>query len=301
VVERFFLGIAGDGTGCHARLVSADGTVLGLGVGGAVDLSRGPDHAWGAIIPAVEGALAAAGLGRAALAQSVAGLGLAGIASDTDALALVAASPVAFADIAVANLTHTACLGALAGRDGAILIAGDTDNAGYALLGGMVHQIGGWNFPHADDASAAALGRRVSAAVLRAVDGLAPHGGLTCRVLASLNDDPAALLAWLRRAGPADYVSLAAWALEMAMAGDGIAIALVAETVDHLTAQLRRLTELGAHDICLTGALGDVLRDWLPPWARRQLRQAQGDAIDGAILLILQKISRGLALADNEC
>jgi glucosamine kinase len=239
-------------------------------------------------MPALNNALAQAGLDRAALAHGLVGVGLAGINGDDEAQALAAASPAAFVDIAIASLAHTACLGAFAGRDGAILMAGDTDNIGYALLGGVAHQIGGWDFPLADDASAAALGRSVVHAVLRSVDGLAAHNDLSRQVLASHSNDPARFLAWLRTAGPADYASLAPPVLEMAMAGDSVAIALVSQTAEILTAQIRRLTELGVNSICLMGTLGDALRDWLPPPERARLKPAQGDTVDGAIFLISQ-------------
>jgi len=278
-----FLGVDGGGTGCRARLVDAAGTVLGEGKAGAANIRLGLDVSWSQILQATDQALAQAGLERAALPRIRAGLGLAGITGPADS-ARVAASAPDFAGIAAETDAHTACLGAFGGRDGAILILG-TGSAGYAIVDGASHPIGGWGFEISDDGSGAQLGREAVRAAVRAYDGLGPVSNFTTAIMARLGGHPPDVVAWVNSAKPGDFGRMAPLVIEFARQGDPVAVALIQQAVAHIDNFINRLIELGAGRVALMGGLGPVLADWLDDATRGVLATAEGDAMDGAVLL----------------
>ncbi|GGF27924.1 glucosamine kinase GspK [Aliidongia dinghuensis] len=285
---ELYLGVDGGGTGCRARLVDGAGRRLGDGKAGAANIRLGLDASWRQILVAADEALAEAGLDRRAFPRIHAGLGLAGITDAADAARVVVAAPD-FAHVAAETDAHTACLGAFGGRDGAILILG-TGSAGYALVGGCGHPIGGWGFEISDDGSGAQLGREAIRAAVRAYDGLGPESDLTRAIMARLGGHPPQVVAWVGGAKPGDYGSLAPTVLDHAGAGDPVATALVQATADHVAHFVDRLLALGAaHDrrgrVALMGGLAPAITGWLAPRTRACLAAPEGDAMDGAILL----------------
>ncbi|HVJ55277.1 MAG TPA: BadF/BadG/BcrA/BcrD ATPase family protein [Aliidongia sp.] len=285
-----FLGVDGGGTGCRARLVDAAGNRLGEGKGGPANIRLSLEVSWGQILAAMDQALGRAGLDRDALPRIHAGLGLAGITGPADSARVASAAPP-FASIAAETDSHTACLGAFGGQDGAILIIG-TGSAGYAFVGGQSHQVGGWGFEVSDDGSGAQIGREAVRAALCAHDGLGPASGLTGAVMTRLGGHPAEIVAWVNGARPADYGSLAPLAFEWAATGDAVAIGLIRQAADHVDHFARRLTRLGAARIALMGGLAPALGGWLSPWLRSLLAEPEGDAMDGAVLLARRTAGR---------
>jgi glucosamine kinase len=278
-----YLGVDGGGTGCRARLVDAAGTVLGEGKAGAANIRLGLDVSWRQILLAADQALDQAGLDRTALPRIHAGLGLAGITGPADAARVVAAAPN-FAGVAAETDAHTACLGAFGGRDGAILILG-TGSAGYAIVDGVSHPIGGWGFEISDDGSGAQLGREAVRAAVRAYDGLGPASNFTLAIMARLGGHPPDVVAWVNGAKPGDYGSMAPLVLDFARRNDPVAVDLVRQAAGHVENFIRRLVALGAGRVALMGGLGPVLEDWLDDKSRGVLAAAEGDAMDGAVLL----------------
>ncbi|MFV3075762.1 BadF/BadG/BcrA/BcrD ATPase family protein [Niveispirillum fermenti] len=282
-----FIGIDGGGTRCRARLADAGGATLAEGVGGAANIRLGLDVAWSAIMVAVDAALAAAGMGREPLAGAFIGLGLAGITGDADRQRVTATAPVTFAGILSDTDAFTACLGAHAGADGAILISG-TGSAAQIITGGQGRGIGGWGFEVSDDGSGAALGREAVRAALRGHDGLGPETAMTRAIMERLGGDPPAIVAWVGTARPGDYGALVPLVLDHARQGDGVAARLVREQADHLVNHIVRLRALDAPAICLMGGLAPVLLEWMPPWVNGVLSAPKGDAMAGAILLAMR-------------
>lgn len=279
----YFLGVDGGGTQCRARLRAADGRLLGEGRGGPANIRLGLKTAWQNLNHAIDQALHEAGLSRADLPRVSAGLGLAGITNDADIRDVEANAPK-FAALHIATDAHVACLGAFSGRDGAILIAG-TGSAGYALVAGQGHPVGGWGFEVGDDGSAAGLGRCAVHAALEAHDGIRPATGMTRYLLEKLGGSTASVIAFASTATPRDYGVLAPEIMRFAEAGDEAAVSVVQETCRHVERFLKRLHDLGAPRICLVGGLSQPLRPWLSPWARNLLADAETDATEGAILL----------------
>jgi glucosamine kinase len=137
-----------------------------------------------------------------------------------------------------------------------------------------------------DDGSGAQIGREAVRAALRAHDGLGPASGFTRAVMDRLGGQPPAVVAWVNGARPSDYGGLAPLVIDHAGAGDPVAVGLIRQAADHVENFIRRLVELGASRVCLMGGLAPILEDWLPPGARGVLARAEGDAMDGAILMV---------------
>ncbi|MBB6251155.1 BadF/BadG/BcrA/BcrD ATPase family protein [Nitrospirillum iridis] len=281
--EHFYLGVDGGGTKCRARLRTADGLLLGEGLGGPANIRLGLDRAWSSILDAIQKALAQAGLDASAFARLHVGMGLAGIVTPADRVRTRATAPT-FASLSTETDAHTACLGAFSGRDGAILIAG-TGSAGYALINGQGHAVGGWGFEVSDEGSGASIGREAIRVALRAHDNLSPETGLTRQVRQRLGGSPAAIIAWVNDAGPADYGHLAPDVLAHAAQGDAVACAILAKAAKELEVYIRHLHALGAPHLCLMGGLSTPLTPWLSPWARSLLVEPEGDALEGALLM----------------
>ncbi|MGB8844015.1 MAG: BadF/BadG/BcrA/BcrD ATPase family protein [Aliidongia sp.] len=278
-----FLGVDGGGSGCRVRLADGEGLVLGSAAGGPGNIRLGLDAVWAAILAATDQALAQAGFDRAALSRIHAGLGLAGIVSPADAARIRAAGPD-FAGVGIATDSHAACLGAFAGADGGIVIVG-TGSAGYALIGGVPHAVGGWGFEVSDQGSGADIGREAIRAALLGHDGLGPHTDFSRDLMARLGGHPAEIVAWAGTARPRDYAELVRQALEFAERGDPIATAILKRAAGQISRLIERLQEMGAAEICLMGGLGPTLETWLPPSIRGVLVKPRGDAVDGALHL----------------
>src|SRR5579859_5315205 len=276
-----FLGVDGGGTGCRVRLVDAAGRRLGEGEAGPANIRLGLEASWRQIMLATGLALGSVGLDGDALPRLHVGLGLAGITGPADA-----------ARVAVETDAHTACLGAFAGQDGAILILG-TGSIGYALIGGQPRSVGGWGFEISDDGSGAQLGREAVRAAVRAYDELVAPSDFTDAVMARLGGHPREVVAWVNDAKPADYGRLAPLVLDHARRNDPVAVALVREAAGHVANLVRRLAALGAGRVAPMGGLAPALEDWLDDGTRRMLVAAEGDAVDGALLLARRTIGRG--------
>ena len=287
---RYVIGVDGGGTSARARLLDAEGRLLGEGNGGPGNVRLGLGVAWTNIMRAIDGALAAAGLARAALERTTVALGLAGIVDEADAAAAIAAGPAFGRAVAVSD-AHIACLGAFDGGDGAILITG-TGSAAHAIIDGHGRPFFGWGFEVDDKGSAAALGRSAIAAALEARDGLAPETALTRDVRERIGGTAGAMVQWITAARPKDYGTLAPHVFAAAGAGDEVAVSLIQGAAVDVDRMVRRLGEAGARRTCLMGGMAPHIAPWLAPSTRDALALPQQDALGGAILLARHTINR---------
>lgn len=278
-----FLGIDGGGTGCRARLVDAAGIVLGEGEAGAANLTLGIEVAAAAVRLAADRAFASAGLGEEDRRCTSLGLGLAA-ANVPELAAGFARIAWQFRHVVLASDAVTACLGAHAGEDGAILILG-TGSHGLSLVSGRATPIGGWGFLLGDDASGAALGRALLRWAVAAVDGLSERSPLTDSALVAFNGEPAKAVAWARTAAPRDYARHARDIVEHAAAGDPVAVALMKRAAEDVERMIGRLVALGAPRVALAGGLAGPYRRWLSAASETVLVEPKSDALDGAIRL----------------
>jgi len=278
-----FLAVDGGGTGCRARLETADGVILGRGLAGPAATRFGIDKTWAAISLAAKNAYSEAGLDPAKTSNVSAGIGVAGISRENARKTLEAQSH-SFASVKFASDGEIACLGAHNGGDGAIVIVG-TGSCGQALIGGEGIQIGGYGFPISDEGSGAYLGLRAIRQAMLAHDGRLPKTALLSEVLDRFEHDPRKVVQWMDRSTATDYATFAPIVVRHGDEGEPTARRIMQDAASKIDAICRALFDRGAPRLTLIGGLASVMEKWLAPDLRSKLSPQLGDSLDGAAIL----------------
>ena len=281
-VPDYFIGVDGGATRTRARLRDAKGACLAEAEGGGSNIHVDFAAALAAMRDVIRKVMErgrVAGDARAAV-----GFGLAGLTGEADAKRVVAAFP-GYALARAANDATTACLGAHAGADGGLVIAG-TGSAAMARVGAKETIIGGRGFILGDDGSGAHIGLEAVRAAVRAFDRLGPSSALTEEILTEFGGDVLAMLRWARTAKPGDYGAFAPRVFGHAAAGDLIALGIVRSAARGVEAHVKGAAALGAKRVALVGGIGAAVRPYLDPEAAKLLTAPLYDATDGAILLV---------------
>ncbi len=277
------VGVDGGATRCRARVRDGDGAVLAEAEGEAANIHVDFPAAVSVMRAVVGEALLKAGIGTADYARVAVGLGLAGLNDATDAERVVAAFP-GYKLARAANDATTACIGAHAGADGGLVIAG-TGSAAVARIGGSETIVGGRGFALGDDGAGAHIELDALRAATRAYDGLAPESALTRDILGEFGGDVVALIRWARAAKPGDYGTFAPRVFDCATEGDPVALAIAGSAARAIGELTRRVVALGAQRVALVGGVGEALRPYLDPEIDALLTRPLYDATDGAILM----------------
>jgi glucosamine kinase len=282
-----FLGIDAGGTNCRARLVDADGNVLGSGHAGPANLTVGVDKAHKAVMAASAQAFAKAGLGRAAMRRTHAGMGVAG-ADDPGQARRMAARRFGFASVTIRSDAETACIGAHGGRDGGVLVLGTGSN-GIVRKRGKLGRVSGDGFLISDLGSGAVVGHAAARQALAAHQRLITPSPFTRRLMRRFDNDPVKMRTWALAATPSHWGELAPLVFAFADKADPVARQLVADAVADVIRILDRMVALGARRIALTGGLADSYARRLPRRLARIIVPAQQDALSGAIDLARER------------
>lgn len=276
----YFLGIDGGGSRCRGRIRDQQGQLLGEAIGGSSNIYQSFNGALANIIATAAEAAAKAGLTTAELH---AGLGLAGLVTSIGAEKIAAAS-LPFASVIADNDAYAACVGAFAGGDGGIVVAG-TGSIGFALIGGERHMVGGWGFALGDHGSGAWLGHHAVRRAALAIDGLLQPTPLIEKVLARVGRTRFDLSRWSEQAMPKDYAEMAPAVFASASSGDVVGMTIVIEGAAAISNLGRGLLARGAGHICLLGGLAQVYPPYLDADVKKALAAPQADAMDGAIMM----------------
>jgi len=282
-MTTLLLGVDGGGTACRARLCEPSGRVLGEGAGGPANIRFGLEESFAAAREAALQCLAAAGLNGGHLERLVACLGLAGAEEPQlrDAAQRLAHP---YRATLVTSDAHVACVGAHGGGDGAVIVVG-TGSAGWAIVGGKQHRVGGWGFPVSDEGSGSWLGCEAVRRTLWAHDGRIAATPLLDALARHFAGDPHRIVGWMHDARPRDFASLAPLIVEHAARGDAVGSELMRMAAGHVDAMARRLIACGAPKLALAGGLAPALTPWLGSETRRRQVTPAGDALDGALSL----------------
>ena len=263
--------------------------MLGRGIAGPAATRFGFDASWAAIEQAARNAFGEAGLDPAVCQDVHAGVGVAGLSRAGARLALEA-KPHPFASVRFVTDGEIACLGAHAGRDGAIVIVG-TGSCGIGLFEERMLKVGGYGFPVSDEGSGAALGLAAMRLALLAHDGRTDRTALLDELMRCFSNEPNEIVGWMDKATATDYAAFAPIIVRHAEVGDAAARRIMQTGASAIEGICRRLFERGAPRLSLIGGLASVMEAWLAPDLRRRLSPAEGDALDGAAILA----RRGLA------
>ena len=283
MAAAYFLGIDGGGTNCRARVRDAAGRLIGEASGGPSNIATDPIEAIANIAKVAEAAFARGGLSPAHLAQCSACFGLAG-ANMAGATARVEAHSWPFQKLRIEHDGIIACVGAHAGKDGAIASIG-TGAVYVVSIGGKVSTFGGWGFMLSDQGSGADLGREALRRSLYARDGVIEATPFTDAVWARFDRSIEKLQEFVESAKPRDYGALAPLLFEYAKRGDAIARFIVERGQTGVTLVLDHIVKLGIRRIVLLGSVGRAYRDYLPDRFLPNLVPPLHDPLDGAILL----------------
>lgn len=275
-----YLGVDGGGTGCRVALADGQGRVLARAEAGAANIASNPEGALANILTASRSAAMQA-LGTAddaALGRIRAGLGLAGANASGAALWLGAHLP--FAATRIETDAVTAVKGALGQADGIVAAMG-TGSVFAVQTHGHVRQIGGWGFWLGDEGSGAVLGRALLARALRAFDGVVPMSPLLQSVLEEFAT-PDKLVGFSLTARPGDYARFAPRLLD---SDDPAALTITADAVAQVRATIAALQPKTVLPMTFIGGLGPAYAQRISDWPQRQ---AQGSALDGALMLAME-------------
>ncbi len=278
--SAYFLGIDGGGSKCRARIRDVHGKICGEAIGGPSNIYQDFEGAVSVIIATADEAARKSGL----LTNSLhAGLGLAGIVTSVSADKLVAAK-LPFLSVTVDNDAYAACLGAFAGGDGGIVIAG-TGSIGLAVIDGVRHMVGGWGFAVGDHGSGAWVGHHAVRRAALAIDGLLQPTKLIEEVFAQTGSTRFELSKWAEHATPKDYAQFAPVIFERAALGDVQGMMIVIEGAAAISNLGRALLARGAKQLCLLGGLSHAYPPYLDADVKRALVKPDADAMDGAIMM----------------
>lgn len=280
---RYFVGIDGGGTSCRARIVDRNGNVLGEAKTGSANILLGADAAMKSIQDAIATAASLAQLSDSDFAFMSVGLALAG-AEQKEAWYHFMSQPHPYAAITLNTDAYGACLGAWAGKDGAILIAG-TGSCGIFLHQGQQIVVGGREFPISDQGGGAIMGLRLIQQVLLSVDGIVAQTPLAKEILAHFDQDIDAIVSWSKTARPCDYGQFSPQIFAYANQGDSLGISLLNQTAADIEMWMQALINKGANKICLMGSIAERIQPWLVPPMQQHIAKPQGDAMDGAIAM----------------
>lgn len=288
---RYQVGVDGGGTHTRLRLVDEQGRLLGQGEAGPSALGQGVEQAWLHLGQALRQAAAQAGLAGLGWQQCAVGLGLSGAGVAGQAQAFLNAAPRCHA-LALDNDGFTSVLGAHGGQAGAVVIAG-TGAVGESMAAdGTRSTVGGWGWQHGDEGSGAWLGRGALRHAQRALDGRERAGHLAQAVWEIGGCCTSSLLDWGLTAGQQRLATLAPLVFEHEER-DPAAAALVAEAVRELELLAATLDPSGALPVALSGSVALRLAPRFSDLLRARCVEPQGDAMDGALLLV----RRGLEIS----
>ncbi len=294
-MQDIYIGVDGGATRLTLRMENAAGELLGSGRGGSANIRLSVDATWHALRTALQTALDAAGLRlEDKNLRFHMGLGLAGC-EVKEAVTAFLAYTHDFASLRLITDAHAACLGAHAGAEGAIIIAG-TGSLGFQVQKGKTLQVGGWGFPQDDDGSGAWLGLQAARLTFHWLDGRANASRLVESVFDFFNADVEKFATWANRANSSEFARLAPLVIRQAEDNQSDAVQLMqqaAAAIDLLGVVLHKhqLAEGYVLPCSLAGGIAEFLLPWLSEDLRARLVPAKADACAGALWLIRQHVA----------
>jgi len=304
VTQHLFIGVDGGATKCIVRLEDEAGRLLGRESSGPANIRYSIDQTWDSIQSALDKILQQLSLSLDSDGhQFHAGMGLAGC-EVLEAYQAFLKSTHPFATLVVSTDSHTACLGAHGGGDGAIIIAG-TGVVGFQNQAGRTVKVGGFGFPHDDDGGGAWLGLQAVKTTLQWRDGRLPASGLAEIIYEHFGRDENRLVSWATQANSTLFAELAPFVIQQSQAGDAVSVALMHEAgraIDRVGQALYNAqSDLSTPLPCsLIGGITPFLIPYIGEalYSRLQPHQMSPDA--GAVLLVRHYLATGKDKALNE-
>lgn len=290
MIQRFFIGVDGGATKCIVRVEDEAGCLLGQEMSGPANIRLSVDQAWQSIHSALNKVLQSHSIPfDDNKYQFHVGMGLAGC-EITDAYHAFLNHPHVFSTLVVSADSHTACLGAHGGRDGAIIIAG-TGTVGFQIEQGKTAKVGGWGFPQDDAGGGAWIGLEAIKVTLQCLDGRHPPSKLAEVLYAYFGCNHDRLVHWANLANSTAFAELAPLVIEQVEAGEESAINIMkqsAKAIDCIGAALYACQSEQSQPLpcALVGGIAPFLAPHLGKELRSRLCPCQLPPDAGAILLV---------------
>jgi glucosamine kinase len=296
VTKSFFIGVDGGATKCTVRVEDETGNLLAEAMSGPANIRISVPMAWQAIHTALENALKPLGISvNDPNSRFHAGIGIAGCEIG-HAYKTFIHFPHKFHSLEVTHDSHTACLGAHGGKDGALIIAG-TGVAGYQIESGQTVKVSGWGFPHDDIGSGAWLGLEAARVALQWQDGRTPSSGLAKAVMAHFDNQLNRFVSWANQANSTAFAELAPLVIQVSKAGDAAALNLLrgaGRALDAVGSALhaRQDDKTISLPCALTGGIAPFIEPYLGNAVRARLVPCQLPPEAGAILYLRKMLAQ---------
>lgn len=285
--EILYVGIDGGGSKCKARIVNAEGVVLGQAIAGPANPLHGLEIAKNSIVNAAEQALIDANLNKNMISELVAGVGLAGVNLPT-LFKKMSEWQHPFKKMFLTTDLHIACLGAHSGNEGAVIVAG-TGSCGYSFVKGQSVIYGAHGFPFGDKGSGAWIGLEAVRAALLAFDGLGPDTQLNRVIAEEFNVEGLSIVEEMSGSAPCRYAKLAPKVIDAAENGDEVAAKIIAEGANYLSRVAEKLLENSPDRLSLLGGLSVRLIPWLSEKVQQNISEPLDQPEAGAVCYAKQE------------
>lgn len=282
MLNKLFIGVDGGATKCTVRVEDESGTLIGQATSGPANIRLSVDQAWASINAALSQLLP-----RSDQFELHAGMGLAGCEID-EAKQAFTNHPHSFASLQIASDAHTACLGAHAGRDGAIIIIGTGVVGLKCEQAAVTAKVGGWGFPHDDLGGGAWLGLEAVKVALQVMDGRLPDSRLAEAIYQHFQNDKQYLVNWANAANSTQFAQLAPVVVSLSKQGDATSIQIMQRAASEIDRVATALS-LGDLPCALIGGVAPHMALYLSDALRARLHAAKMPPEVGGILLARQR------------
>lgn len=287
---KLFIGVDGGATKTHAIIENNEGIFLAEGYGGPANIRLSVPIAWQSVLDAVNSALQKINLNlNDSNHKFYIGLGLAGC-EIPEAYSQFINTPHKFAALVLKTDGYTACLGAHAGKDGAIIVIG-TGVVAFQIEGTEMIQIAGWGFPHDDIGSGAWMGVKAIGLTLQWLDGrIEKTSPLLEKIFDHFNRNQSEMVIWANKAQSTQFAEIAPFVLKEIANQDYYALEIIKESamaIDLIGKTLVKRSVNHTHLPCsLLGGAAKYVEPWLDKNLRKRLVPGKFTPAKGAILAL---------------
>lgn len=205
IMNKLIIGIDGGGTKTHAIIVDSTKTIIDECCCGPANIRTNLSLAVASINSAIEQLVTKHDLDPN---TTEIGIGVAGYSVTANREQLYTSLTQHYSKIKLHSDCHIACLAAHDGHDGTIVICG-TGVVGCSLINNVLHQTGGWGFPHGDLGGGAWLGLEICKLTCKAIDKVIKWSPLLSAVFNQFEQNPTGFKTWLVNATPHEFATIA--------------------------------------------------------------------------------------------
>ena len=295
MTHSYYVGIDGGGSKCKARLENEQGQLIGECVTGPANPARDYDKAIHSIETALDTLFEIANLPIDAQVRTHVVIGLAGL-NVPECFTRIQQWPHSFASLKFTTDLHIACVGSHEKASGAIVIIG-TGSSGLVCEGSAHYEYGGHGFQLGDKGSGAWYGSQLVRHVLEYIDGVSPSSKLIEAFIERFQNNreqtASAVIHKFLHATPAEFASLAPLLFEFAEKGDAVAIQIVQQGADYISALCTQMNKRQPTRLSFIGGLSQKVIPWLSVDIQSQISPALNSPEVGAVLLAKTNLTLG--------